>query len=628
MVKSASCDRRVYSTDDLAHNLWLNLLGDFRTSYGDSFYSDVEAVFLDSLHNYRMYTTPIDYAVEPGLFKRQRQLENLLKKYRFANDVYSDEQLREITLKRYFSEQLRILNPKRRSYLGYIVLKEARSIVRSILGSYSEDDVIRNCRFGKKSSIGCPLSLAYIDVKLSKAEAFTGSSQCSKWFFDKVLLDDKILSEIVSKIDYETIPGALKHDSLNLVMVPKTWKVQRLITPLTLLSLFKSNGLGVVVTKRLKESGLDISRLQDRHRYLVQKLSVTKSHATADLSSASDSITKELLLALLPRDWYRNIKDVLTHQVVWKNSDEYVSAYTGSVLPMGNGLTFPLETLVFYSLIKAIGNLTGIRGIFSVYGDDLIYPVGLHKYVMHFFDEFGLVINRDKTFVKLPFRESCGSDFFRGCDVRSFYLQGSHQSLNANSYRAYLHKTINGLRRRWADEEIPGTLCFLFNELQCVSKSLLRVPQDYPDISGIKVDSPSDYPISKLRYRWSPIILKRDTFKYEGKVRETDNFVYVFSAIEAVSERRSVECIMPYYWLALQGLNDDLDSIESWHQRPPSPHQTRTSSLLWKTLKRVRFYTRKDGRVVKKKLVKVSPTVAARISERFQTRRGSTYVWT
>jgi hypothetical protein len=478
-------------------------------------------------------------------FKKQKQLEALLKKFRFSTDAYTDEELSERSLNGFLEEQLRLHNPMPLKCTGRMVLNRARLIARRILGEYPGDEVIENVRFGKKSSIGCPLSLAYIDHKLTDERAFTGTRETTAYFLDQVLPGDHILQRILAKHNFAKLKEQLSLSHLNLVEVPKTWKVWRLITPLSLLGLFFSYGIGRVVQARLKDVGLDIGKLQHRHRRLVKQFSITRSHATADLSAASDSITSELLNRILPRPWYTAVKKTFVRDL--NVCGNFFS--TASVLPMGNGATFPLETLIFYCIIKAIGELTETKGIYSVYGDDLIYPSRLHKYVVAVFPQLHLKLNLDKTFVRYPFRESCGSDYYRGQDVRPHFIKGEAEQLTRVRYEAFLYKAYNGLTARWDPLEIRGTLTWILSELAMVSNSqILRVPPSYPDYSGLKVSHWHDKPLGYDLLPWSPIYIQ---YNYGSRW-------FQFDFLTETPKKRVVKTTEPYYWLALQGLDDEV----------------------------------------------------------------------
>jgi hypothetical protein len=222
---------------------------------------------------------------------------------------------------------------------------------------------------------------------------------------------------------------------------------------------------------------------------------------------------------------------------------------------MGNGATFPVETLVFYCLLKAIGELTGVKGTYSVYGDDLIYPSGLHRYVTAIFPQFHFRLNLDKTFVSYPFRESCGSDFYRGQDVRPYFAKGQEEVLTRVRYESWLYKVYNGLTFRWDPEEIRGTLTWILSELSMISRGICRVPPSFPDYSGVKVSSPIDKPLSYAHLPWKPVTIQF----YSG------SRWYQFDYLTETPKKRVVRTVEPYYWLALQGLDDDT-LVEEFHR--------------------------------------------------------------
>ncbi|DAD49922.1 TPA_asm: RNA-directed RNA polymerase [ssRNA phage ESO001] len=87
--------------------------------------------------------------------------------------------------------------------------------------------------------------------------------------------------------------------------------------------------------------------------------------------------------------------------------------------PMGNCLTFPVQSLVFFSLVRA-----GIRASYGVncddvyvFGDDILFPVKYYEGAVRALVLAGLVVNQGKTFKSGLFRESCGVDAYNGKDV-------------------------------------------------------------------------------------------------------------------------------------------------------------------------------------------------------------------
>jgi hypothetical protein len=86
---------------------------------------------------------------------------------------------------------------------------------------------------------------------------------------------------------------------------------------------------------------------------------------------------------------------------------------------MGNGFTFPLETLIFWSLAASCCE-SDVEA--SAFGDDLIVPTYAYGLLTEVLRSAGFLVNQTKSFHKGPFRESCGKDYFRGTDVRPAYM--------------------------------------------------------------------------------------------------------------------------------------------------------------------------------------------------------------
>lgn len=596
------------STDTLAESIWSCLHEDF--NFGSTFASAKLALRSKQVKAFREGLDREVGLTTPLRFKQLAQLQNLLKKYRFSDDVYTSDELEELTNKKYLANQLRIATERfqPRQASSFEVLKAARTIAREILGPIDPEEIIELAKFGKKSSIGCPLRLAYIDHKLSDRRAFTGSTECSKWFFNNVLPKDPILDRIVKRLRLTPQHKNFELDHLVLENVPKTWKVHRGITPLTLLGLYYTYGVGRAVQRRLKEHGLDIRFLQDSHRHLIRRFSITCRHVTADLSAASDSLTSDLLNAVLPRPWYNLVKKSFTHQVKVGGALHF----TESVLPMGNGLTFPVETLIFYCLVKAIGDLTGTKGTYSVFGDDLIYPRRIHRYVSAIFPRLGILLNMDKTFVSYPFRESCGEDFYQGVSVRSFYLRnGESATLKGRRLESYLYKIINGLRRRWDDHEIPTTLNFLLRMLSCNTFRVLRVPPQFPDESGIKVVDPSHHVLGNEYVPYEPI-----TVSFHDGSRW-----FAFNYLRAVAKKRFIVEQEPYYWQTLSGDTDIPDTGLIHYSRGQYYVSASQPNVNWLEYQHKRWLPSKGGRSHMVKRKKLRPYVASRVVEQIKLQR-------
>lgn len=203
-----------------------------------------------------------------------------------------------------------------------------------------------------------------------------------------------------------------------LMFVPKSAKTHRSIIVEPSLNSLVQKGIGTVLKKRLKRAGVDLYD-QTRNRELARRASIDNSLATVDLSSASDTISRELVSQLLPLDWYILLNSSRTSCVVHKKSDTVFDLEKFS--SMGNGFTFELESLIFYALTWAVCRVEEIQPFVSVYGDDIICPTSIYDRLNEVFTYCGFTVNTVKSYVDGPFRESCGADYLNGVNVRPYY---------------------------------------------------------------------------------------------------------------------------------------------------------------------------------------------------------------
>jgi len=205
-----------------------------------------------------------------------------------------------------------------------------------------------------------------------------------------------------------------------LTFVPKNVKTKRPIVVEPTLNGLAQKGIGNYIRDRLlRKCNLDL-RDQTRNRNLAFKGSVDGSLATIDLSSASDTVSMWAILELLPTEWSDLLGRFRTGKVNYR--DRTIDLHKWS--SMGNGYTFELESLIFYALAFSCAEVLGCETHdVSVFGDDIIVPTECHTLLFEVLDWYGFIVNKEKSFVTGPFRESCGADWFRGCDVRPFHLK-------------------------------------------------------------------------------------------------------------------------------------------------------------------------------------------------------------
>lgn len=142
--------------------------------------------------------------------------------------------------------------------------------------------------------------------------------------------------------------------------------------------------------------------------------SLDGSLATIDMKDASDMVSWELIQRLCNADWLDALTATRSEIVTLPNGTERKIYKYAS---MGSALCFPIEAILFFSIAKTITDNVW------VYGDDIIVPTADADRVIHALEEYGLLINRDKTLTQGFFRESCGGDFYRGANITPLRLK-------------------------------------------------------------------------------------------------------------------------------------------------------------------------------------------------------------
>lgn len=262
--------------------------------------------------------------------------------------------------------------------------------------------------------------------------------------------------EIDSQV--EIVPGNV------MFTVPKNADIDRVACKEPDLNMFMQKGVGGEIRRCLKRVGIDLND-QSRNQKLARMGSIDGSLATLDLSSASDSVSSGLVQLLLPPIWY-GVLDSLRSPVT--RIDDYVHQ-NEMFSSMGNGFTFELESLLFYALARATAYFRGIKGVISVYGDDIICPSDMAQDLQFVLSFFGFEVNPEKSFWDGPFRESCGGHFLDGFDITPFYLRSPIERVSDLIHMA------NSLRK-WGEVQSLGIIDPSIEEIWCWLKSM--VPQD------------------------------------------------------------------------------------------------------------------------------------------------------
>ena len=184
-------------------------------------------------------------------------------------------------------------------------------------------------------------------------------------------------------------------------------------------------------THRLTRHSIRFTR-QDVNQRLAYQASKDKRLATLDLKDASDRVHLHLVQRIFKTSGILEyLEDARSLHAVLPSGKNIVLYKYAS---MGSALCFPVEAMVFYTLIQAAmhlrdGGRPSSRSIYrygkliDIYGDDLIVPVEYADCVVEYLESYALKVNVNKSFKNSFFRESCGADFYKGVPVNPVYAR-------------------------------------------------------------------------------------------------------------------------------------------------------------------------------------------------------------
>lgn len=318
-----------------------------------------------------------------------------------------------------------VLSEEQSIFFGTLQRVLEKWYVRSPLGSLSFGSILDHGRVGPGASLkarGDDFYTKLFDSPLSctKAGLFTVYKQyigaSPRW-------------ESAENLRQSTYGAALVVEGNTLSFVPKTNAIKRTICTEPTLNMMYQLGLGFWIEDCLRrETGIDLGIQPEKNRELARIGSISGSFGTIDLESASDSLALKMLERVLPRG-------LLSWLTLFRSP---VSRIRGKqvelqmVSTMGNGFTFPLQTLLFAAVVVATAICEGFTlvyprgnrlGNFGVFGDDIIVRSPLYAKVVSNLELLGFVVNRSKSFNEGPFRESCGHDYYNGQNIRGVYVK-------------------------------------------------------------------------------------------------------------------------------------------------------------------------------------------------------------
>jgi hypothetical protein len=344
------------------------------------------------------------------------------------------------------------------------VIERARDIIWQILGPLTRSKLAyaeSNMRFGP----GATTSVSGRDVTPSRK--FTSSLHVTPRLYP-------YWPSLLPRMWRTAITDIKLQCASKVTCVPKDAKTDRIIAIEPHLNIYCQLGIGALVRKQLKSFGVNLDD-QTRNQKLAQQ-ALAAGLATIDLSSASDTVSRELVWLLLPLEWACLLDLPRTEYALVEGQELRLEKFSS----MGNGYTFELESLIFFSLAMAA---TGGRGGVNAYGDDIILPAAHAPVLIDALNFLGFSVNTRKTFLAGRFYESCGMDFFDGQNVRPFFWKGQRDERAmviyslANSVRRYAHMRLGQLG---CDVRFLPTWLYLITRLSDKDRRV-RIPEGFGD---------------------------------------------------------------------------------------------------------------------------------------------------
>jgi len=344
------------------------------------------------------------------------------------------------------------------------ILRDARTIVHSVLGGLSAVDII---------------------PKHGPGSVATGESAANKRYFSRIVGSiEQVypfteyfcynLSHVADRIDRIQSLELLTHGTAKVVLVPKDSRGPRIISCEPLENQWIQQGQMTAIVRHLEAHPLTRGHVNFTDQTVNRRLALEGSRignlSTLDMKEASDRVSRKLVDYLLPEHWVEAL-----------NASRSIDTRlpSGQILPlnkfapMGSAVCFPVEALVFWSLCVSIVKRTrGVgqaeaRSQLYVYGDDIICSSADQAAIRQYLPKFALKVNDDKSCTHGFFRESCGCDAYKGVDVTPTKISSVwSQSLNTENYESYVAYS-NALY----DHGYYGVAKFLESRIQSMRKT-------------------------------------------------------------------------------------------------------------------------------------------------------------
>jgi hypothetical protein len=214
-------------------------------------------------------------------------------------------------------------------------------------------------------------------------------------------------------------------------------------------------------------------RDQSINQALAREGSISGNLATLDLKEASDRIARSKTGRL-----FRNAPGIsYLLKLCRSTSYKLPSGKTGTMnalAGMGSGLTFPMLALSIHLVICTYVSRTlrlpykQVSAKVYVYGDDLVIPKDWYDLACTALSLYGLKVNQSKSYVKGPFRESCGGDFLLGKEVSPIRLKLQNCGLPQKLLGGLVLRAVDCISRKSKSREYLGENLVLQLAKHCI----------------------------------------------------------------------------------------------------------------------------------------------------------------
>lgn len=287
--------------------------------------------------------------------------------------------------------------------------------ISSILGNYQKEDFFDNGSWGPGSSI----SVTGNDT--GAVRKFRCERQTTTKLY--MLVKDELVNQYPAWFPrQDVVDSMVQCEWSELLTVHKNAMTDRTIFKESGITTWFQKSIGTSIRRRLCRHGYDLNSTS-RGQEIARHGSITGQSATVDFENASNTIARLMIReSVTDHVWYTLLDSCRTPSYSL-DKGKTVNRFE-MFSSMGNGYTFELESLIFVAAAEAVHDYLGLDyGFISVHGDDITIDSKAYDLYQHFCNFLGFKVNNRKSFSTGYFRESCGSYFYAGLDVKPYFLK-------------------------------------------------------------------------------------------------------------------------------------------------------------------------------------------------------------